>query len=210
MAQLLVWYNLIFYIPLALGILSVVGVAFSGFEHDIGIHVDGAVHGDSDGDGEHDGGGIGKGILSLLGFGKVPVAISIMVVLLTFGGIGVTMNNLLEPLIRHWSGFALGSIACAFVGMFFLSAFISRLIGRVMPSTETDSVTSHDLIGCSGTLILPADSKGGLAQLRNKKGELYQVQCRSDSSIPKSSAILTIDYNASGDFYTVVRDPSLT
>ena len=212
MADFLKWYNLIFYVPMAIGLLSVLGIGFSGVGHDVGIHADvhGDFHADHDADGDHDGEGQGPGswVLGFLGIGRVPIAISFMSLFLIFAGAGICMNILLSKLIELWGGFAFASVVVALIATFFGTAFVSRLVGRFMPTTETDSVCKMDLIGCTGVATLPCDSSGGLAQIRNRKGDLYQIQCTSEHSIPKGSPILTIEYHESKDSFTVIVDPT--
>ena len=213
MSDFLEWYNLIFYIPLAIGLLSVVGVGFSGVGHDVGVHAD--VHADfhadadSDTDGDHDGESQGNWLLGFLGIGRVPIAISFMTLFLIFAGTGICMNILLGVLIKFWSGFACISVFVATVVMFFGTAFVSRTVTRFMPTTETDSVRKVDLIGCIGTVTLDCDKTGGLAQITNKKGDRYQIQCRADKLIPKGTPIITYEYNEASDVFTVVVDPTV-
>jgi hypothetical protein len=212
MSDFLKWYNLIFYVPMAIGLLSVLGIGFSGVDHDVGLHADvhGDFHADHDADGDHDGEGqgIGSWVLGFLGIGRVPVAISVMSLFLIFAGTGICMNTLLSKLIELWGGFAFASIVVASITTFFGTAFVSRLVGRFMPSTETDSVHKVDLIGCTGVATLPCDANGGLAQIRNKSGDLYQIQCKSDQPILKGTQVLTIEYHESSDSFTVVMDPT--
>jgi hypothetical protein len=215
MSDFLEWYNLIFYVPMAIGLLSVIGIGFSGMDHDVGLHAD--IHGDfnadhdagGDQDGDQDVEGQGNWILGFLGIGRVPIAISFMSLFLIFAGSGICMNILLSRLIAHWSGFAFASIVVALISTFFGTAFVSRLVGKFMPTTETDSVCKIDLIGCTGVATLPCDKSGGLAQIRNKNGDLYQIQCKADQLIPKGSPILTIEYHESYDSFTVIVDPTV-
>jgi hypothetical protein len=213
MSDLLKWYNVIFYIPLAIGILSVIGVGFSGAGHDVGVHGDihGDFHADADHDaeGDHDGESQGNWFLGFLGFGQVPVAISCMSLFLIFAGTGICMNILLQKLIELWSGFAIFSVITAAIVMFFGTAFVSRTVGRFMPTTETDSVKKIDLLGCTGTITLDCDRTSGLAQIHNRRGDLYQIQCRADKPISKGTQILTIEYDEAFDVYTVVVDPAI-
>jgi len=213
MSDFFKWYNLIFYIPLAIGILSVLGVGFSGAGHDVGVHGDihGDFHldGDHDAEGDQDGEGQGSWLLGFLGFGRVPLAISFMSLSLIFAGTGICMNTILGALIKVWSGFALISVAVASITMFFGTAFVSRTVGKFMPTTETDSVKKVDLIGCIGTVTLACDSTGGVAQITNRSGDRYQIQCRSDKPIAKGTPILTFEYNEALDVYTIVVDPTI-
>jgi len=92
------WYNLIFYIPLILGIILALGVVlgFADMAHgdvdgDVEADIDGDIDGDADADADSDAdqdsddiGGLR--VLSILGFGKVPVMLVIMTMLLVFVG----------------------------------------------------------------------------------------------------------------------------
>ena len=214
MSDFLKWYNLIFYIPLAIGMLSVIGVGFSDVGHDVGLHGDlhGDLHADadSDSDGDHDGDSDENWFLDFLGFGRVPLAISFMSLFLIFAGTGICMNILLGVLIDLWSGFAVISVVVATIVMFFGTAFVSRVVGRFMPTTETDSVRKGDLIGCTGLVTLDCDKTSGIAQIRNKNGDRYQIQCRSEKPIPKGTPILTYEYSEAYDTYTVIIDPTIS
>jgi membrane protein implicated in regulation of membrane protease activity len=132
-----------------------------------------------------------------------------MSLFLIFAGVGICMNTLLGKLIELWGGFAMASVFVAFVSSFFGTAFVSRMVSRFMPTTETDSVTKYNLVGCTGISTLPCDSNGGIAQIRNKSGDLYQIQCKSDQPIPKGAQVLTIEYHESSDSFTVVVDPTV-
>jgi hypothetical protein len=129
---------------------------------------------------------------------------------LLFAGTGICMNTLLGRLITWCSWFALFSVGAAIIVMFFGTAFVSRIVGKFMPTTETDSVTKADLLGCTGIVTLACDKNSGLAQIRNHAGDLYQIQCRSDNPIPKGAQILTVEYNTPFDTYLVVVDPTIS
>ena len=212
MEQLFAWQNLIFYLPLAIGLLFALGAGMD-FGHDADVHADvhADIHADADGDADHDhdGGSSHNAVLGFLGIGRVPLAISFMAMFLIFAGTGLITNIIIGFLINAWSGFALISVAAAVVVSFFGTAFVSRSIARIMPTTETDSVTKHDLLGCSGKIILDSTSSDsiGIAQIINRKGDMYQIQCKSDKPIAYGTKILTIDYNSKTDCFTVDIDP---
>jgi len=210
MEQFIVWYNLMFYLPLAIGILFALGAGLD-LGHDVEIHGD--VHADvhADHDSNHDHDSETHGILGFLGIGKVPLAISMMALFLIFAGTGLIANIILGFLIKAWSGFALLSIGAAVVVSFFGTAFVSRTVARWMPTTETDSVTKHDLIGCSGNIILDSSGKDylGIAQIHNRKGDMFQIRCKSDKPLAYGAKILTIDYDSTTDHFTVDLDPTV-
>ncbi|MCK9567586.1 YqiJ family protein [Candidatus Pacearchaeota archaeon] len=207
MEQFLAWYNLIFYLPLAIGVLFALGAGID-LGHDVELHGDVDVHADHDAEHDHDGDGETHGILGFLGIGKVPLAISMMALFLIFAGTGLIANIIFGFLIKAWSGFALISVGAAVVVSFFGTAFVSRTVARWMPTTETDSVTKHDLLGCSGKVILECSPKG-IAQIHNRKGDMFQIQCKSDQPLEYGAKIITIDYDSASDYFTVELDPTV-
>jgi hypothetical protein len=212
MEQFIVWYNLIFYIPLAIGVLFALGAGVD-LGHDVEADVHADVHADvnADHDSNHDHDGETHGVLGFLGIGKVPLAISMMALFLIFAGTGLIANIIFGALIKVWSGFALLSVAAAVVVAFFGTAFVSRTVARWMPTTETDSVTKHDLIGCSGKITLDSADKNslGIAQIHNRKGDMFQIRCKSEKPLAYGAKILTIDYDSTADYFTVELDPTV-
>lgn len=201
------WYNLIFYIPLAIGMLFIVGIAVGGADVGHGVDLDGDgipdvhVHVGHDSDNEQ------NFFLSLLGFGKVPLLVLLMTMFLTFGGTGAMANMFMEPLLRVSGMFALLSVGAACFVMFVSTGFIARTVSRLMPSTETASFKKADLVGGTGTLLFEADKDSGAVQVV-KNGDCYQVQCRSSETLPTGTKVLLIDYDGTDDFFTVERDPT--
>jgi hypothetical protein len=229
MEKFMEWYNLIFYLPLAIGLLFTLGAGVDfghDISHDADVHAD--VHADTDSDADSDQdsdndqeGGAQNSILGFIGIGRVPLAISFMSLFLIFAGAGLISNIIFSFLIKAWSGFALISIGIALVTSFFGTAFVSRIVSRIMPTTETDSVTKHDLLGCCGTIILdcvgaadpspdgvkPKTNALGMAQITNSKGTLYQIRCVSDKTLLYGTKIITIEYDSKSDCFTVDVDP---
>lgn len=217
------WQNLIFLIPVIFGLLMFVGSAFGlGDGHD-------AEHGHDAG---HDGGKeagkeAGKAaqkpanpldanaaethgfsplgsFLDLMGIGRVPLTIVLAVAGITFGGAGYAGNILLSGAGADPAWFAWITIPGAFVAMVFLTGGIARIINRFMPSSESYNVTKHDLIGRTGTLVLPAGAERGLAQVSDRQGNVFNVTCRTDGAeIPSGQEVLLLEYAEDKDTYLV-------
>ncbi|MBN1611625.1 MAG: DUF1449 family protein [Polyangiaceae bacterium] len=139
--ELFAWYNLIFYLPLALGVLLVLGMALGAAEpsHDLGDHdaagPDGDAQAGADGDAhdaEHDAGGGSHSLLSLLGFGRVPVMILATTMCLVFGGVGVILNTGLTAIVSTPNLLVWGSLAGALTATVVLTGFLSPLLARLM------------------------------------------------------------------------------
>lgn len=209
--HLFAWYNLIFSIPLGVGILLILGVAV-GVELPHGVDADAHAGIDADGDGgdgdhdAHGGQSTGHALLSLLGFGKAPVLVLIMAMALIFGGTGTIANLILAPLLRASGVFVLLSIVAALAAMVSLTGLIGRVVNRFMPTLETTSVKRKDLVGCTGSLVLAADTAGGLAQV-TRDGDVFQVPCRCSESLERGATVLVIEYDPTRNVYLVARNP---
>ncbi|MBI4438118.1 DUF1449 family protein [Candidatus Uhrbacteria bacterium] len=208
----LAWYNLIFLIPLATGVLLIFG-SMAGIGSDA----------DTDADADHDvnNGGIGHevghdhndesrpflSVLSALGVGKVPLSIVLMILFLLFGGIGMMANFLMAGFIAVFEPFAFVSVAAGFFGAIFLSGPLARLLNRYMPSTETYGDTKGQMVGKTGTLELAADEERGWAQVRDSSGSIRQIKCRTGGgTLAKGTEIVVVRYDSRTDLYTVAKN----
>lgn len=205
---MLEWYNLVFFIPIVVGLALIAGSALGlghDSEHDVShdVHHD-TGHGDGhDQDGHHDQSNFSKA-LSILGVGRAPMTVVLMIMSLLFGGIGFISNLLLRPILVTPYVYFWVSFAVAVVGMVVGTGKTARLIARVLPSTETDSVTKYDLVGQSGELMLPADMTTGLASVKAHDGSVHQITCRTnEGSLPKGGEVVVVDYKEDGDVYVV-------
>jgi membrane protein implicated in regulation of membrane protease activity len=218
------WQNVIFLIPIAFGLLMFLGAAFGSIEghgHDSDA---GHGHGhDGDKDAGKDAGKGSKGsnpldataaethgfnplgsFLDLLGFGRVPLTLILAIAGLTFGGTGYVGNILLAGTGLDPAYFAWVTIPLAFVSMTFLTGGIARGLNRIMPSSESYNVTQHDLVGQLGTLVLPADATRGLAQVKDRQGNVFNVTCRTDGpELQSGQEVLVIEYVVDKDSFLV-------
>ena len=108
------WWNLIYVIPFGLalvylGVYAVSGLTFGEdleIDHDVDldhdVDVDHDVEVDADADGETEvGGGSSSAFMAALGWlgvGRIPLSLVLMVLLLTWGGIGFAVNQIARPL----------------------------------------------------------------------------------------------------------------
>jgi membrane protein implicated in regulation of membrane protease activity len=206
MGDPLAWQNLVFYIPLAAGLLLVLGSAVAGHDHDGGAdHGGGADH---DHDGPH-GGDHGAGrVFSLLGVGRVPLTVVLMIVLLLFGGIGIILNTVLASLGLAPELYGPIALGASLVYTVLLAGQVARLVDRLLPTTETYRVTRQGFAGCTGTLLLPADASSGYAQVKDREGNVHNVKCRTTgAALPKGTAILIVEYDEAARSYVVDANP---
>jgi membrane protein implicated in regulation of membrane protease activity len=214
MTTFLAWHNLLFYLPLLLGIILVLGAAmgvadFAGdidVDMDIDADADMDLDADADADGDADSdGGIGavRGLLMLLGVGRVPLSILMMVALLVFGGVGISAKMMLLPSTGVLAATGVAA-AIAFVSMLVLSGVSARGIAKLVPSTETYARSGDALIGSVARAHLRIDTGFGLAQVTDDTGTLFEIRCRSyGARIAKGSEVLITEYDAESDVFTV-------
>jgi membrane protein implicated in regulation of membrane protease activity len=223
MGSLLAWYNLIFYIALTVGILFALGSAL-GMGHD--DHDAGGGH-DAGGDGhghdfghghghdhEHD---LGHGHASphelhgqvswfsdMLGVGRVPFTIILMLLFMLFGGVGVMSNVVLSKLLASPSLFFPISGSVALLATFFLTGRTARLINRVMPTSESYNVTKLDLVGKVGKVVATAEGDYAVASVKDHEGNVQQISCRTGGgALPVGQEILVLEYDAGTGQYLV-------
>lgn len=220
MDYIFAWQNIVFFIPIAVGIILVFGSAFGGHDADGDHDVDGDADdgGDLRGAGHIDdpshqhADGVEKGLLgkalSVLGIGRVPLTMVMMMSSLLFGGIGIVSNTILSALIGVPWIYGPISIVVAFLGMVTLTGKAAQLLNRYMPTTETYRVSKSDLAGQTGVLLLPSDTSEGMAQVKDHEGNIHNVRCRTlKGPMPKGGEILVIEYDEETKTYVVDANP---
>lgn len=235
MEQLFAWYNLIFYIPILGGILMAVGSAMGlgggdagdDMDHDVAHDVaddvghdlagDHHVGGDHDTDGgkiihawddAHHQPGFVFGVFSILGVGRAPLTVILMLAGLTFGGTGVILNGILAPILVSPWVYVWVSIAGATASMVTLTGMSARAIARLIPTSETYLVKRQDLVGRTGKLVLDATPDSGVLQAYDRERNLHQVTCRTrEGRIPSGCEVLVVDYLAEESTYIVEVNP---
>jgi hypothetical protein len=77
-----------------------------------------------------------------------------------------------------------------------------------MPTTETYVRRRSELVGTAGQAVLAIDQRFGLASVRDRRGDLFQVACRvydDRPAIAKNARVLLVDYNAEQEFFYVTE-----
>lgn len=143
--------------------------------------------------------------LSWVGIGKVPASIVLMVLALSWGFIGFVTNQAMN---RDGSArVILYSLPLAALGSLLISSGLSRVFARVLPKSETYARRRHELLGSVGEALYNIDRKFGMASIRDERGNLFQIGCRSEKAneaIPKGSHVKLIGYNAKEQLFYVV------
>jgi hypothetical protein len=195
--SLLAWQQLLFLIPIAVGVLLAAGAAI-GLSHGGGT--------DGDADGESDDGPAGGTDLPA---GRVPLLMRAMLLSLTFGGAGLVTSYLLAT----WPGLspsvrALIALPVALAVSWWVSGRLGRLFTRRLPLVESQAISRHDLVGIVGRAVLPIGPASGLAQVFDRHGNLHQVTCRllaGEAVVPAGADLLLVEYDAGNQRYLASR-----
>jgi hypothetical protein len=146
--------------------------------------------------------------LRWLGVGRVPVSVMLMILLLSWGAIGFAVNRLVADHL-FWPALALvASVPSAGLGSLAITRVAARTLGKWMPMSETYVRTVDKLVGTSGHALLPIGTGFGMANVRDRHGDFFQVACRTypdGPAIPKGERILLVDYEPQHKFYLVTR-----
>lgn len=205
MDHLLAWQNVVFYIPLVVGLLLVLGSAFGSHEQDSSAGPD-AEH-DLGHDHAHDG-SAASGALGWLGVGRVPLTVVLMMVSFLFGGSGIIFNTILSSFgLPAWI-YGPISITLALTAALLLTGVGARLLVRYLPTTESYQVARRDFAGCTGTLLLPASPVEGYAQVKDHEGNVHNIKCRTvQGALPKGGEIMVVHYDEETATYVVDKNP---
>lgn len=171
--------------------------------HDIDADVDhDLVHDtDHDADAHEDGGRLGAASLALLhlvGLGKVPLSLLVMMFLFAWGISGFAATQWLRPFISSGEKIAFYAMPLAAWMAFCVTALGARLFARVFPMNEAPATALNDLVGQRGVAVLPIDENFGLARIENPKGAAIQVPCRvapGDAPIAGHASVVVTHFN---------------
>lgn len=143
-----------------------------------------------------------------LGLGRAPFSIVLMVLFLTWGMIGFIANFLLSPILPGGGIVLLASLPFAGLGSTLITRGVVALMGRWMPTSETYAEPMARLVGTSGEAVYNIDHAFGMAAVRDRRGELFQVPCRSyahGQPIAKGQRVLLVDYDTGQRFFYVTE-----
>lgn len=187
---------------------------------DADAHLDTDVEADVDADAHVEGhgadevapGSVLAGALSLLGVGRVPLSIVLMVLMLIWGTIGFFSNMLLWEKYQNETILLAVSIPLAFMVSVLGTRLITSAVARWLPTHETYVQRRHELLGAIGEAILPIDSTFGMAAVRDVYGDLFHIGCRlhpNQPALEKGSKVKLIAYNGKQKIYYVTQhDPA--
>lgn len=187
--SLLAEYNLPFAIALGLmllfAILQFVGIGdFDGeVDLDLDIEADGAS-------------GLFGGLTTLLGIGKVPFFIWLVIQLFLFAGIGISIQSLAESLTGSPLYVWLAALASAVVSVPFTSALV-RPLANIIPQDESSAVGLDSLLGKRAVVTMGRAARGhpARAKVYDVHGHAHYVMVEpheDDSEMSEGDDVLLV------------------
>lgn len=202
------WWNLIFVVPFAialtyLGLYISTGITFGDADVEAHIDADAAAEADTDhGAHAHTGhvahSGTSLAVLHLIGVGKMPLSLLVMILLFSWGISGFAAVQYLRPFVAEEDRIALYAIPFAAWTSLCITAIGARVLGRIFPMTEAPATALNDLVGQRGVAVLNINDDFGLAQIENPRGAAIQVPCRvgfGEEPIPNHSPIVVLRFD---------------
>lgn len=148
-----------------------------------------------------------RGVLTLLGIGKVPIMLVFSIFCLIWGLTGVAGNQIFSKILRVPGLYVWPSALCAFLAAYFTTGGISQWISRMTPEIETYGTDEVLLVGRTAQAAYELSAKPGSAFLLDDQQNRVQVRCRTHdgSTIPRGAEVLLLEYDAKSRIFTVVQ-----
>jgi hypothetical protein len=86
------------------------------------------------------------------------------------------------------------------------------VIGRRVPLFETETIRLVELVGKTGRLVVGASPTTGAAQVRDGRGNLHQVTCRTDAfeqPLPSGTEVILVEYQQERRSFVVAAYPPM-
>lgn len=109
--------------------------------------------------------GLGYNLLGWLGVGRLPLLMLIVVVLASFGVVGLSLQ---QAVAGAWGRLLPMWIAAPMAGLLSLPviAIVSRAVARIMPRDETTAVSLDSLVGRRARIVVGTAAIGSPARAR--------------------------------------------
>ena len=210
--ELLAWHNLFFVCAAGVAFAVLLIMAVFSLGHEFGGTHAADVHAHLGHLGEHD---LGHAhdhefdnsfarALSLLGIGRAPLSIVLFVFLICFGTIGLMSNMVFSSIRLPVSFFFLVSLACAGIGSAVVTRWLAGVVGKYLPTLESDTTKRLDLVGRPGKAVFPISETQGPVHVYDARGSLHQVGARTaQGNIGAEREVVLEDYVPDGDYYLV-------
>lgn len=144
------------------------------------------------------------------GFGAVPLPFLIGGAMMGWGLTGVWATEYWYQRYGGAGAFWIPSMVCAVIGALLFQKFIAMVGEKMMPQTESASVSNIDLCGLVGTVVYPASADHGRIHIYDDYGTMHDVSARvagDVAAIDRGRKVLVVDYDATRDLLIVEPAP---
>jgi hypothetical protein len=154
--------------------------------------------------------GIGAGIASLLGIGRLPLMAWLSVALAAFALIGLSLQHLADALNGQMLP-ALPAGGLALLGAIPATGLIVRPLARIWPQDETTAIDIEQLLARRGHIVVGTAARGNPARasVRDLHGQAHNVMVEPHEdghAFAQGTEVLLV--RREGDvFYAVPCDP---
>ena len=122
--------------------------------------------------------------LTLLGIGKVPVSLALMILLMSWGLVGFALNALFVQWVGATGFVSVISVPLTLAISLTLTGLCAAVIAKIIPSDEGTRERRQDLVGKAGEAMFEINESFGMAKVRGNAGDFYQVPCRTVAGKP--------------------------
>lgn len=142
--------------------------------------------------------------LDAIGFGRMPTLIWLASLLMSFGVTGLALQSVATTLLGTPLGSAVSVIAAGAVALWFTGRFGS-LFARLLPKTETQSVSTRHLSRRRGRVTQGTAARGRPAEVRvaDRYGNTHYLRAepmRDGEEIPQGADVLVLRHRPTGGF----------
>jgi hypothetical protein len=149
---------------------------------------------------------IDAGLLSLVGFGRLPFLMWLMLLLTLFGLIGLGGQGLIAALTGHTLAGWLAGPAAALAALPVTGA-LARPLAAIMPRDETTAIALDALVGREAEIVIGTATKGSPARARvvDHFGQTHYVMVEPDNdgqAFSQGERILLVRFE--GDLFLAI------
>ena len=183
-------HEVLFGVPLLIGVLLVFGAALglAGFESDV----------ETSAETEADGEGLG----SVLGLGRVPLGVVVMLLTLLFGAAGMMSFAVASVWLSPPLALLVAWLSGAFFSLYGTRAS-SRLLARLVSSVETYASAKIDLVGEPGTVLVVLGPDEVVLRVVDRGGAELRVRGLTAARVQPGEAMLLTHFEKTRDAYRV-------
>ncbi|GIV11272.1 MAG: hypothetical protein KatS3mg020_0763 [Fimbriimonadales bacterium] len=149
--------------------------------------------------------------LNLFGIGMgLPISMALPLLMMIWGAVGLMSNGIVGPLLKIPALYAPLSCVTALIAMALVGRTAGMTIRRILREEAAPVIDKYGLIGATGYAVYEVTHEGGVAQVRDRYGNLHRIVCRaapSEPTIPANTPILVARYEEHTHLYWVERNP---